>query len=104
MSTTVLVSLTLSDADSDAVELGDVSEAVAARLSEFYPDSLGGFCVPASLRVVATTGGVVRHLLDAAAVGLSHDATGDLDVAAALAATSLSVHGSTVAVVDPSRL
>lgn len=94
MPATVLIALTVPDAD-----LGDLAEAVHARLDEFYPDSLGGFAVPLVRRVVATKPEVAKHLFDAAAVGMSHDPTGDLDVAAYNVLTALTTDVDGVATV-----
>lgn len=83
-------------------ELGDVAESLAARLSEFYPDSTGGFAVPSRLCVAATTKGVATHLMQAAIIGLD---SGDesMDVAAYDVVNRLSSNMSTVGVTDPSR-
>jgi hypothetical protein len=82
--TTVLVALHF---DEDDLEMGDVAEAVHARLDEVYPDSTGGFAQPGSRRVVATTDEVAKHIFDALWVGLGNeDEMGDaaLQVAHAL--------------------
>lgn len=85
-------------------ELDDVANAIAVRLEEFYPDSTGGFARPLQRRVVATTAGVAKHVLDAALVGLD-SGNEMLDVAGEAVVVALSTAPHDVAVaIDPSRV
>lgn len=58
------------DLADDLTDAEDARAALEARLSEFYPDSTGGFSVPKSVTVAVASDDAIAQVINAAHVAL----------------------------------